>query len=76
MIKYGETVKAKDEIQLTHPKTGEVYTILSCPVCKSKDLNLHTNFDFVHCNGCGISGPTFDGHPEDAVAEWNSLKRD
>lgn len=76
MLKYGEKVLSTEEIQLSHPNNGEVYKVLPCPVCRSKDLNLHTNFDFVVCNNCRISGPCFDGHPYDAVIEWNGLKRD
>jgi hypothetical protein len=44
-----------------------------CPKCKSKNVVLHRNFDFVECKDCYTKGQVFDGHPEDAVNSWNSL---
>lgn len=60
------------KIKLTDQKDN-VYEVLPCPVCGSKNLTLHSNFDFVRCNDCKIIGPQFDGHPYDAVDEWNGL---
>jgi hypothetical protein len=57
----------------------EGYELRKCPNpgCCSRgfDLALHRKFDYVYCTSCGLSGPTKDGHLEDAVADWNSLPR-
>ena len=50
--------------------------INSCPFCESEDVELITGkgkFDRVRCKSCGATGPWYDGHPEDAVADWNAV---
>lgn len=50
--------------------------ILGCPYCGCDyTARLHTNLDYVVCDACGAQGHVFDGHPEDAVAEWNRVSR-
>lgn len=70
----------KSEGTLTFVIKGRDVRAKPCPNpgCCSDGLNLslHRNFDFVLCETCGMSGPQFDGHPEDAMAEWNALPRD
>jgi len=51
------------------------HRLANCPNCESFNLEIHKNFDYVFCKHCGVGGPQFDGHPEDAIAGWNSLPR-
>jgi hypothetical protein len=57
----------------------EGYMVRACPntgCCSNGfDLQLHRKFDYIFCMSCGMRGPVKDGHPEDAVADWNSLPR-
>jgi hypothetical protein len=48
------------------------------PDCCSNglQLSLHRNFDYISCSSCGMSGPVFDGHPDDAIEGWNDLPRE
>ena len=49
-----------------------------CPSCENDLVELITGnkkFDHVVCKNCGVQGPYFDGHPEDAINEWNSMPR-
>ena len=47
------------------------------PNCFNKtDIKIHLNFDYVWCHGCGMRGPMFDGHIEDAIFGWNDLTQD
>lgn len=47
------------------------------PSCyEPMNLELHRNFDYIVCKGCGLKGPVKDGHPEDAVQDWNALPRE
>ena len=49
-----------------------------CPFCKCHMAKLITGpktFDRVQCGFCGATGPWFDGHPEDAVRDWNSASQ-
>ena len=41
----------------------------------SGNLKVHRNFEYIYCKGCGMRGPYFDGHLNDAVNAWNLLKR-
>ena len=53
-----------------------MYELKKCPFCESEDVELITGkgkFDRVRCKSCGATGPWYDGHPEDAVADWNNL---
>ena len=49
--------------------------IKSCPNCKGDNIELKRNFDRVQCESCGVTGPWFDGHSEDAISGWNNLPR-
>lgn len=49
-----------------------------CFFCRSgdEDIQLITGkgkFDRVRCKKCGATGPWHDGHPEDAIADWNNI---
>jgi len=48
------------------------------PDCYSDGLHLELcrNFDYVSCRSCGMHGPMFDGHPDDAIEGWNDLPRE
>lgn len=48
--------------------------IKPCPFCHSVNVELHRNFDYVHCKDCGATSSYFDGHPEDAINTWNHLQ--
>ena len=51
------------------------YILRECPFCGSHRIYLVSGkgkFDRVQCDYCGATGPWFDGHPEDAIADWNS----
>jgi hypothetical protein len=52
---------------------GDLPKIEPCPFCLSPRVELHRNFDYVHCLFCGASGHVFDGHPYDAIVTWNSV---
>jgi transcription elongation factor Elf1 len=49
--------------------------LMPCPICKSKKVKLHRNFDYVYCDICGHRGQYFDGHPIDAINSWNKIIR-
>jgi len=49
------------------------YKLNNCPFCKSSNVKLHRNFDYVYCEERGARGSYFDGHPEDAVNVWNKV---
>lgn len=47
-----------------------------CPSCETTNqVILKRKFDRVQCNYCGTTGPWYDNHPFDAIADWNSLPR-
>lgn len=58
---------------------GNNEKIASCfnPDCCSagRNLYLHNNFDYVWCHSCGVRGPINDGHPKDAISDWNNIQR-
>jgi hypothetical protein len=71
--------KIKTLTILSYGKEKRVH-LKPCPNldCCSNGLNLelHRNFDYVTCISCGVHGPVFDGHPDDAIAGWNDLPRE
>lgn len=71
--------KIKPITILSHGKETK-FDLLPCPNpdCCSNGLNLelHRNFDYVMCISCGVHGPVFDGHPDDAIDGWNDLPRE
>lgn len=49
--------------------------LLRCPSCGSNRIELKRNFDRIQCMFCGVTGPWFDGHSEDAISGWNTMPR-
>jgi hypothetical protein len=71
--------KVKSIIYTSYNKEKRAY-LKSCPNpdCCSDGLQLELcrNFDYVSCRSCGVHGPMFDGHPDDAIDGWNDLPRE
>lgn len=60
-------------------KEVDMHQLERCPnlECSSDghSLKLHSNPNFVSCTVCGVRGPMFDKHSEDAIRGWNLLPR-
>jgi ribosomal protein L37AE/L43A len=62
-------------VKVARKITIEGNQLKECPNCRSRDLAIHKGFTYVWCHSCGMNGPCSDGHPYDAVLEWNKLPR-